>query len=329
MTSLRIKLCVFSFAFVTLTASDLSSAQTYPARPVRLVLQTAAASTPDVFMRPIAKRLSDSIGQQIIVDNRPGAAGVVAAQMVMNATADGYTILLASSGAMSIAPFVAKQQPYDPFQDFSPVTLIAVAPLIVAAHPSLPVRSARDLIALAKAKPKQILYASPGAATVQHLTIEMLSRAAGISMVHVPYKSGAPAVIDAISGQVQLVITAVPAVLQQIKASRLRALAVTSVKRIAAVPDVPSMAESGVPGFESLTWYGIYAPKRTPAEIVQKLYGELRKATDDPGVRSTAMREGVDLEINGPRPLADFHRLDAAKWQKVIGELRNSNVVLE
>ncbi len=329
MKSLRIKLCMFSSALVVLVAGGTSWAQAYPARPVRLVLQTAAASTPDVIMRPIAKRFSESAGQQMIVDNRPGAAGVVAAQVVMNAAADGYTILLASSGAMSIAPFVAKKQPYDPFQDFSPVTLIAVAPLIVTAHPSLPVKSAKDLIALAKAQPRQILYASPGTATVQHLTIEMFGRAAGISMVHVPYKSGAPAVIDTVSGQVQLVITAVPAVLQQIKATRLRALAVTSVKRTAAVPDVPSIAESGVPGFESLTWYGIYAPKNTPTEIVQKLYGELRKATDDPGVKSAAVREGVDLEVNGARPLADFHRVDAAKWQKVIRELRDSNVVLE
>ena len=306
---------------------SLSWAQTYPARPVRLVLQTAAASAPDVLMRPIAKRFSESVGQQMIVDNRPGAAGVVAAQVVMNASADGYTVLLAASGAMSIAPFVAKKRPYDPFQDFSPVTLIAVAPLIVTAHPSLPVKSGKELIELAKARPKQILYASPGAATVQHLTIEMFSRAASISMVHVPYKSGAPAVIDTVSGQVQLVITAVPAVLQQIKAERLRALAVTGAKRSVAVPDVPTIAESGVQGFESLTWYGIYAPKNTLAEIVQKLYGELRKATDDPGVKSTAMREGVDLEVNGA--LADFHRVDAAKWQKVIHELRAPTVALE
>jgi tripartite-type tricarboxylate transporter receptor subunit TctC len=329
MSSVQHKPGKFALVFIALTTSGLSWAQAYPTRSVRLVLQTAAASTPDVLVRPIAKRLSESVGQQMIVDNRPGAAGIVAAQIVMNATADGYTVLLASSGAMSIAPFVAKKQPYDPFQDFSPVTLIAVAPLILTSHPSLPVKSAKELIELAKSKPKEILYASPGAATVQHLTIEMLSRAAGISMAHVPYKSGAPAVIDTVSGQVQLVITAVPAVLQQIKASRLRALGVTSIKRTAAVPEVPTIAESGVKGFESMTWYGIYAPKNTPAEIVQKLYGELRKATDDPGVKSTAIREGVDLEVHGPRPLGDFHRVDAARWQKVIRDLRNSNVSLE
>jgi tripartite-type tricarboxylate transporter receptor subunit TctC len=280
-------------------------------------------------MRPVAKRFSESVGQQMILDNRPGAAGVVAAQIVSSAAADGYTILIAASGAMSIAPFLAKKPPYDPLQNFSPVTLLAVAPLIVAAHPSLPVKSIKELIALAKAKPKQILFASAGTATVGHLTMEMFSRAAGVTMAHVPYKSGTPAVIDAVSGQVQLVITGVPAVLPQIKASRLRALAVTSAKRSAAVPAVLSIAESGVQGFDSLIWYGIFAPKNTPADIVQKLFFELRKATDGAGVKSAAIQEGVDLEVTGPRPLAEFHRLDVEKWQKVIRDIRDSGVVLE
>ena len=202
--------------------------------------------------------------------------------MNRRAAGDRYTVYLASSGSVSIAPFLAKKRPYDPVQDFTPVTLVAIAPLIVTMHPSLPVKSVKQLIGLAKAKPKQLLFASPGTGTAMHLTIEMFSRAAGITMVHVPYKGGPPAVIDTMSGQVQLVITTVPPILPHVRASRLRALAVTSSKRSSVVPEVPTVAESGQHGFESLHWWAMFAPKNTPAAITEKLFGEVRKAVENP-----------------------------------------------
>ena len=298
----------------------------YPGRPIRLVVQGLASSAPDIIMRPIAQRVSQSVGQPVIVDNRPGAGGVVAAQIAVSAPPDGYTILVAASGTISIVPFLMKKQPYDPLEDLAPVTLVAIAPLIVTAHPSLPVTSVKDLIAFAKSSPKKILFGTPGVGSVQHLTMEMFNHAAGVSLGHIPYKGGAAAVIDTVGGQIQLVITAIPAVLPQIKASRLRALGVTSAKRSSAVPDVPTIAESGLAGFEAATWYGMYAPRNTPTKIVEKLYTEMRKATEAPDVQSAAAQEGVELEVKGSRALAEFQRIDMAKWQRII---RESNIVLE
>jgi tripartite-type tricarboxylate transporter receptor subunit TctC len=277
-------------------------------------------------VRPIAQRVSQSLGQPVIVDNRPGGAGIVAAQIAVSAPPDGYTILVAASGTISIAPFLMKKRPYDPLEDLAPVTLIAVAPLIVTAHPALPITSVKDLIVLSKASPKKILYGTPGVGSIQHLTMEMFNHAAGVSLGHIPYKSGASAVIDTVGGQIQLAINAIPAVLPQIKASRLRALAVTSAKRSSAVPDVPTIAESGLPGFEAATWYGLYAPRNTPAKIIEQLYSEMRKATEAPDVKSVATQEGVVLEVDGPRALADFQRIEIAKWQRTI---RDSKIVLE
>lgn len=279
-----------------------------------------------MIMRPIAQKLSESLGQQVVVDNRPGAGGVIAAQIVVSSPPDGYTVLQASASSFSISPFLLKKRPYDPVQDFTPVTLVAIAPLMVTVHPSLPVKSVKDLISLAKAKPRQLLYASNGKGSLSHLTAEMFSIAAGITMLHVPYKGGTPAVMDTMSGQVQLVITAVPTLLPQVKASRLRALAVTSSKRSPAVPDLPTVAESGMPGFESVQWYGIFAPKNTPAAITDKLHSEFRKVGESPAVKAPLAQEGAELAVTGPQALADFLRADIAKWQKVT---REANIVLE
>jgi tripartite-type tricarboxylate transporter receptor subunit TctC len=311
---------------IGLILHDVTWSQPYPSRPVRLVVQGAASSAPDIIMRPIAQRFSQSVGQPVIVDNRPGAGGVVAVQIAVSAPPDGYTILVAASGAISIVPFLVKKLPYDPLEDLAPVTLVAIAPLIVTAHPSVPIASVKDLVALAKSTPKKILFGTPGVGSVQHLTMEMFNHAAGVSLGHIPYKSGASAVIATVGGETQLAITAIPAVLLQIKASRLRALGVTSAKRSSAVPDVPTIAESGLPGFEAVTWYGMYAPRNTPAKIVEKLYAEMRKATEAPDVKSAAAQEGVELEVKGSRALAEFQRIDMAKWQRII---RESNIVLE
>lgn len=316
-------------ASIGLVAGESLWGQAYPSKPVRLIVQGLPGTAPDLIARRIAPRLSESLRQQVIVDNRAGGGGIVSAQIAAASPADGYTVYLASSGSVSIAPFLTKKRPYDPVQDFTPVTLVAITPLIVTMHPSLPVKSVKELIGLAKARPKQILYASPGTGSNMHLTIEMFSRAVGITMVHVPYKGGPPAVIDTISGQVQLVITTVPPILPHVTASRLRALAVTSSKRMSAVPEVPTVAESGLHGFEVLHWWAMFAPKNTPAAITEKLFSEVRKAVESPSVTSVLAQEGLEPAVNGPQALAEFHRMEIAKWQKIILNLRESNIVLE
>ena len=304
----------------------VAHAQGYPAKPVRLVLGGPPGGGADVIMRPIAQRLSEQMGQQVIVDNRPGAGSVISGQIVMATAADGYTLLQASSSGFSIAPYIAKKPPYDPERDFMPITMIAKAPMMITVHPALPVKSVKDLVALAQTKKDQLLYGSNGQASFSHLTTELFSRTTGIRMTHVPYKGGTPAVIDTVSGHVQLVITALPTLIAQVKAARLRALAVTSANRSPAVPDLPTVAESGYAGFESVQWYGIFAPKGTSSAITERLYNEFRKAAENPALKAPLAQEGAELVVNGPQALADFLRTDIAKWRKVIKE---SNIVLE
>ena len=300
--------------------------QGYPAKAVRFVVIGPPAGGADVIARPVAQRMTESMGQSVLVDNRPGAGGIVGSQVVAGAPPDGYTILLATASGFSIAPFLGKKRPYDPTQDFAAVTLLATAPMMVTVHPSLPAKSVKELIGLAKARPRELLYASNGAGSFSHLTTEMFSRAAGISMVHVPYKGGTPAVIDTMSGATQVLITALPTLIAQVKTGRLRALAVTSGKRSSAVPDLPTVSESGLRGFESVQWYGVFAPRNTPPAIIEKLYVEIRKAAEGPAVKAPLSQEGADLVVTGPRTLAEFLREDIAKWQKVI---REAGIVLE
>jgi len=283
------------------------------------VLPGPAAGGVDVITRPIAKRLTESTGQQFIVDNRPGAGGLIAGEIVTRAAPDGYTALIGTSGTHSIQPLLAKAPPYDPVRDFSPVMLIATAPLMSAVHPSLPVRSVRDLIRLAKARPGDILYASNGTGTIQHLTSVMLCQESGISMLHVPYKGGTPAVLSVVSGHVQLVITALPTVLGQVRASRLRALAVTAAMRSLAAPDVPTFSESGLPGVVSEQWFSVFVPAGVPRLVTERFSAELGRAVGGTEVKAALQSEGAEIAAAGPEKLAEFHRADMAKWRSIIG----------
>ena len=307
------------------TAST-SSGQAYPAKPIRVINAGPAGGGADVIARPIAQKLSEAMGQQVVVDNRAGASGLIAGEITQAAPPDGYTLLFVTASGFSITPLLSRKPPYDPTRDFTPVSLVATAPLMVTVHPSLSAKSIRELIALAKARPGQLLYASNGQGSFSHLTTEMFSRAAGIAMTHVPYKGGTPAVIDTISGNVQLVITAVPTLMGQVKAGRLRALAVTSAKRSAALPDLPTVAEAGVPGFESVQWYGVFGPKNLPPAIVDQLYAELAKAVESTSVKTPLMQEGAELSVTGPQALAQFLATDVARWRKVLSGM---NIVLE
>lgn len=316
----------WSLLLAALSVSGIAHGQSYPTKPVRLVVGGPPGGGADIVMRPLAQRLTEQMGQQVVVDNRPGAGSIIAAQVVMAAPADGYTLLQASASGFAVSPFAQKKQPYDPERDFAPITMVAIAPMMIAVNPALPVRSVKDLVGLAKAKQNQLLYASNGQGSFSHLTTELFSRTTGIRMTHVPYKGGSPAVIDTVSGHVQLIITALPTLITQVKASRLRALAVTSAKRSSAVPELPTVSEAGYPGFESVQWYGIFAPKGTPPAIIERLYNEIRKAGESPALKAPLAQEGAELMVAGPQALSEFLRADIIKWRKVI---KDSNIVLE
>jgi tripartite-type tricarboxylate transporter receptor subunit TctC len=324
-----LRLVVLLAASTAIVAGGSAWCQSYPVRPVRLIIAGLPGTAPDVIARLISPTISDSLGQPVILDNRGGGAGLLGAQITVTAPPDGYTAVIVGGGTLAIVPFLTKQRPYDPVGDFTPVTLVTLAPLVLACHPSLPVKSVKELIGLSKAKPRELLYGTPGVGSIHHLTVEMLNRAAGISLLHVPYKGGPPAVIDTIGGRVHLVITTVIPVSPHVKAARLRGLAVTSAKRTNVFPDLPTVSESGVQGFESHQWFGIFTPRNTPVAIRERLFSEVRKAVAIPSAASVLAQEGQELAVNGPQALAEFRRTEIAKWHKIIAHLRDSGIVLE
>ncbi len=326
MTNTLIRVGAWVATAFGLVASDPSWSQTYPVKPIRLIVAGPAGGGADVITRPIAQKLSASMGQQVIVDNRPGAGTLIAGQITADSAPDGYTVLIATISTLCISPHLVKTRPYDPVQDFTPITLLATAGLMVAVHPGLPAKTLKELIGLAKSRPGQLNYASNGAGSLSHLTTELFSRAAGITMVHVPYKGGSPAAMDTIAGRTQLVITGIPTLIAHVKASRLRAIAVTGRERSPAMPDLPTVAESGLPGFESSQWYAAFAPKNTPASIVERLYRELQKTAHIAAVKAALSREGAELTVTGPVSLRRLVQADSAKWEKLI---RDSGVVLD
>jgi tripartite-type tricarboxylate transporter receptor subunit TctC len=308
-------------ASLALVASAPAWGQAYPTKPVRLIIGGLPGTAPDIIARIVGPSITESMGQTLVLDNRGGGAGLLSAQITAAAAPDGYTFLIVGGGSLVIIPYLAKKPPYDPVNDFTPVTLVSLAPLVLAGNLALPVKSVQELISLSKAKPKDLLYGTPGVGSIHHLTVELLNRAAGISLMHVPYKGGPPAVIDAIAGRVQLVITTVIPLSPHLKAARLRGLAVTSAKRTSVFPDLPTVAESGVPGFESHQWFGVFAPKNTSAAHRERFYKELRTATDKPGATTILDQEGQLLAVNGPKALTEFVRTETAQWTKVISQL--------
>ncbi len=327
MKTTLLRVVVLLTASIVLVAGGSSWGQAYPARPVRLVIGGLPGTAPDVIARLIAPSISESLGQSLILDNRGGGAGLLGAQLTAAAAPDGYTFLIVGGGSLVIVPFLTKTPPYDPIGDFTPVTLVSLAPLVLASNLALPVKTVQELISLSKAKPKDLLYGTPGVGSIHHLTVEMLNRAAGINLMHVPYKGGPPAVIDTIAGRVQLVITTVIPLSPHIKAARLRGLAVTSAKRTSVFPDLPTVAESGVPGFESHQWFGIFTPRNTPAAHRERFYREVRKAVDTPSATAILDQEGQLLAVNGPKALDEFRRTETAKWTKIISQLHAAGAI--
>ena len=271
-----------------------------------------------MLARTIGPRLNERWGQQVVIDNRSGAGGVIAAELTAKAPPDGYTLIMATIASMATNVSLSRNLPYDPVRDFAPITLVASQQLVLLANPGFAAKSVSELIQLAKAKPGQIAFATAGNGTGGHLTGELLKLLAGIDLLHVPYKGSAPALVDVISGQVPLTFISVITGLPQIKSGRVRALAVSGTRRSPALPEVPTMLEAGVRGFESSTWYGVLAPKATPRGVVMKLNGEIVAILRLPEVKDRLLAEGAEPVGNSPEQFGEFIKSEIAKWGKVI-----------
>ena len=292
-------------------------AQAYPAKPVRVVIGFAAGSSSDVTMRILGPRLTEIWGQSVVVDNRPGAGGNIAAEHVANAPPDGYTLLFPSA-SIAIAQSYYRKLQYNALQDLAPVALASAMPNLLCVNPALPVRSVKELIALAKSRPGEILYSSSGTGSSDHMATELFSYMSGIRMTHIPYKGGPQALSDVISGQIAMIITGLPAALPQVRAGKVRAVAVTTVKRAAAVPEIPTVAEAGVAGYEHTLWNGMFAPIKTPAAVVAKVSEDLARVVKLPDVQERFTALGIEAVGNSPQQFDRFFRAEVEKWAKVV-----------
>jgi tripartite-type tricarboxylate transporter receptor subunit TctC len=299
-----------------LHASAAALAAEYPARPVRIVIPFPPGGTSDILTRILGEKLNGLLGQPIVVDNRPGAGGVLATDIVAKATPDGYTIYMAFV-SHAINPYVYAKLPYDTEKDFVPIALFAVSPNVVVVTPSLGVNSIKDLIALAKSKPGQINYASAGIGTNSHLSPELINAMAGIKMTHVPYKGAPQANADVANGTVQVHIPSMPVAMPLIQAGRLKAIAVTSTKRSPALPDVPTVAET-LPGYESLAWYGLVAPRGTPASIVTRVTREVERAVKMPDVVAAMSKQGAEATYMNPQAFGEYIRAELKRWGSAV-----------
>ncbi len=311
-----LKILLFGSAMI---GSIVAAAQSYPARPVRVIVPFPPGGGSDILARVIAEKLSERLGQQFIVDNRPGAGGTRGSDLAAKAAADGHTMIVNSSSALVIGPNLVRKPPYDPLRDFSAIILIAAAPNVLVVHPSIPARSVKDLLALAKKRPGELNYASNGAGTLSHLTGELFKLRGGIDMLHVPYKGGPPAVTDTVAGHTSVLFAAFPTVAPQVRAGRLRALAVSSAKRAAAAPELPTVAET-LPGFESSQWWGLFGPAGTPDGIVDKLNAEMQKILVLPDVKKRLAADAAEPLGGTPAECVAFLRSENEKWRRVIRE---------
>ena len=298
--------------------ATVASAQSYPNRTIRLVVPFPAAGTTDILARAAAQKLTEALGQAVVVDNRPGAAGNIGSDLVAKSAPDGYTLLMGTVGTHAINPSLYSKMPYDHVKDFVPVVLVAGVPNVLVVNPALPVNSVADLIKLAKDKPGQINFASSGSGTSIHLSGELFKTMAGVDMTHVPYKGSSPALTDLIGGQVQIMFDNLPSALPQIKAGKLRAIAVTSLKRAPVLPDIPTISESGLPGFEASSWFGVLAPAGTPAAIVARINAEVNKWLQSADAREKLLGQGAEAAGGSPEQFASHIRAESEKWAKVV-----------
>lgn len=293
-----------------------ATAQSYPAKPVRIVVGFAPGGGVDISARSVGKYLGEAIGQTVIVDNRPGAAGNIGAALVAKSPPDGYTMLMSNSTISTPGLFL--NMPFDVTKDLEPVTLVAIGPSVLVAHPSFPVKSVKDLIALARAKPGQISFGSGGIGNITHLEMELVKSLTGVKMEHVPYKGSAPSIVGLVSGEVQVLFTSIPAGLSQVRSGRMRALAVSTLKRSSAMPDVPTIDESALKGYDAASWYGLFMPAGVPKSAVATIAKEVVKIMQAKDIRERFMADGFEPAGLGPEAFAKYLRAEIVKWDKIV-----------
>ena len=318
MCTRSLTVALLAVTYASLQALPVSYAQSaYPSKVVTLVVPAAAGGTTDIAARMIAEPLTKALGQQVIVDNKPGGNGTIATTFVARAKPDGHTLLMQYSGYHVITPAIVKQT-WDPIKDFVPVANVLSAPQVIVARADLPVKTLADLVAYAKANPGKLTYASSGNGSLQHVTGEVLNQMAGIDMTHVPYKGTGPALTDLLGGSVDLTFTTAPPLIAHIKAGKLRPLAVTGKQRLASLPDVPTAAEAGFPKLEIDSWFAVYAPAETPPPIVDKLTGEIAKIMQSDAFKRKAEEQGAEAKYMNPKQLAAFTQSELERWSQVV-----------
>jgi tripartite-type tricarboxylate transporter receptor subunit TctC len=303
-------------ATALLAAGVAQAQQNYPVRPIRLVVPSSPGGGTDITARIIAPKLGEYLGQQVVVENRPGAGTMIGGEVVARAPPDGYTLLMGIS-TLAINPAMYRKVPYDALKDFAPISQVVALPNVLVTHPSLPVKTVRELIAFAKSRPGQINFASAGVGTNPHLSMELFLSMTGVKMIHVPYKGSGQGVIDLIAGHVTVMTPSILTALGYVKDRRLRALGVTSAKRAGGAPDIPTIAEAGVPGYEAVQWFGVLAPAGTPRDIVSRLHKEIVRTVQTPDIRQKLVNDGADPVGSLPEEFAAFIRSETAKWAEV------------
>jgi tripartite-type tricarboxylate transporter receptor subunit TctC len=310
-----------TLTLVALTFAGLplgSAAADYPSRPIRFVVPFGAGGTSDIIGRILSARMQESLGQRLVIDNRGGAGGAIGTDIVAKSQPDGYTIVLASNGTHAIVPYLYKKPPYDPIKDFAPVGMVAITPTVLAVNNELPVKSVKDLIALAKSKPSVLTYGSSGIGSTTHVAGEMLSSMAGVQLTHVPYKSASAAYPDVFSGRVSMIFDTALSMQPHLKSERLRPLAVTTPARASNLPNLPTMTEAGLPGYAMTLWIAVFAPAGTPAPVIAKLNGEMNRALSSPEVREQFGQQGAEVAYGTPADLLAATKSDLKKMGEIV-----------
>ena len=305
-------------AATLLFAAATASAQSYPVKQIRFVVPFPPGGPADILSRTIGQSLAETWAQQVVIDNRAGAGGNIGAEIVAKAPPDGYTMLMGFVGTHAINSSLYRTLPFDAVKDFEPVALVAVVTIILVVHPSVPVKTVKELIALAKARPGELSFGSPGNGTPQHLAGELFNTMTSVKMVHVPYKGAVPALTDLLGGRLSMIFSSMPPALPHVQSGKLRALGVTSATRSPAAPDVPTIAQSGLKGYEVINWYGVLVPAKTPKEIVGKLNGEVVRIMNLPAVKERLAAQGAETFTSTPEKFADMIRTETEKWAKVV-----------
>jgi tripartite-type tricarboxylate transporter receptor subunit TctC len=314
----RLTLGGLALAAVAAATPFAVQAQAYPTKPVTVIVPFAAGGTTDILARVVGQALNKELGQSVIVDNRAGAGGNIGAALAAKAPADGYTLFMGTVGTHAINQSLYRKLPFDPIKDFQPLTRVAMVPNLLVANPGKPYKNVKELIAYARANPGKVNFGSSGSGSSIHLSGELFKSMAGVQMVHVPYKGSAPAVTDLLGGQIDIMFDNMPSAIQHVRNGKLRPLAVTTAKRSPELPDVPTITEAGVPGYEATSWFGMFAPANTPAPVVAKLNAALVKVLADPEVRKKLAEQGAEPYSEKPEQFAEFIRKEAAKWSKVV-----------